>query len=101
MNPVVNNFPQILEFARQHGLPVAKKRAILREYLQVKILDILYQEKMSLKLYFVGGTSLRLLHGLDRFSEDLDFDTDHLSNTAVPKLLQRLRQKLQNENIAV
>jgi hypothetical protein len=31
---------------------------------------------------FIGGTSLRLLKGIDRFSEDLDFDCKGLSNEA-------------------
>jgi predicted nucleotidyltransferase component of viral defense system len=33
-------------------------------------------QKRSLpgNLTFIGGTSLRFCHGLDRFSEDLDFD---------------------------
>lgn len=49
-------------------------RAILREYLQYKILEIIFNSKVGRQLSFLGGTSLRILHGNQRFSEDLDFD---------------------------
>ena len=87
MNVVVDNFDRIIEFAKQYALPTSKKRAVVREYLQVKILDMIYQEKTSLHLHFVGGTSLRLLRGLDRFSEDLDFDVAEISPREVNNIL--------------
>lgn len=97
MNNAVVNFTEILNFARMYGLPPEKRRAILREYLQTKILAFLYQEKISQNLFFVGGTSLRLLRGLDRFSEDLDFDavgiTSHQAQLLVTSVLQRLQQE--------
>ena len=74
MNQIIDNYSEIIEFAKGYGLPITKKRAILREYLQSKILNLIYQNSLSLDYYFIGGTSLRLLRGLDRFSEDLDFD---------------------------
>ena len=48
---------------------------ILREYLQILFLSYLYREKQADKIYFKGGTALRLLFGSPRFSEDLDFST--------------------------
>lgn len=50
------------------------KRHLLREYLQYKILEIIFNSKFALKLSFLGGTALRMLYGNTRFSEDLDFD---------------------------
>lgn len=50
------------------------KRNILREYLQYKILELIFNSKLSLKLSFLGGTALRMIYGNTRFSEDLDFD---------------------------
>jgi predicted nucleotidyltransferase component of viral defense system len=44
-----------------------------REFLQLLILKILYDRDYFKSLAFVGGTALRLLYGLRRFSEDLDF----------------------------
>ena len=45
----------------------------LREILQEVALLGLWRSKFFDKAAFYGGTSLRLLYGLDRFSEDLDF----------------------------
>ena len=45
----------------------------LREILQEISLLGLWRSKFFDKAAFYGGTSLRLLYGLDRFSEDLDF----------------------------
>ena len=45
----------------------------LREYLQAFVLRSLHEREAFRPLAFVGGTALRFLHGLPRFSEDLDF----------------------------
>lgn len=45
----------------------------LREILQEIALLGLWRSKFFEKAAFYGGTSLRIFHGLDRFSEDLDF----------------------------
>jgi len=45
----------------------------LREIMQEITLAGLYRERFFEKAAFYGGTALRILHGLDRFSEDLDF----------------------------
>ena len=54
-------------------------RFILRENLQFIILDFLANSKYAKKLCFIGGTNLRLIYGIDRFSEDLDFDDKELT----------------------
>ena len=54
------------------------KRFLLREYLQHKILQIIYDSKYANSLTFLGGTCLRIVHGNTRFSEDLDFDNFRL-----------------------
>jgi predicted nucleotidyltransferase component of viral defense system len=46
---------------------------ILREYIQNEILLILQRAGISDSLHFVGGTALRFLFGIGRFSEDIDF----------------------------
>ena len=45
----------------------------LREYLQHVILRVLFEQKELPHFIFHGGTALRIIHGLNRFSEDLDF----------------------------
>lgn len=84
----------ILEIAKREGYPVNKKRALIREYLQSKFLYFLYEQKQSVKLSFIGGTALRLLHNLDRFSEDLDFDNLGLKNIALRTILNKTADQL-------
>ena len=55
------------------------EKLMLKEYLQVMILDFLSPSRFSTKLTFIGGTCLRHVYGIDRFSEDLDFDCKHLN----------------------
>jgi predicted nucleotidyltransferase component of viral defense system len=54
-------------------------RFIIREYLQYKILQIVFNSEYANKLSFLGGTCLRIVYGNTRFSEDLDFDNFNLS----------------------
>ncbi|MBX3253242.1 MAG: nucleotidyl transferase AbiEii/AbiGii toxin family protein [Chitinophagaceae bacterium] len=52
---------------------------MLKEYLQLLILDYLSSTHYVQKIVFIGGTNLRLVKGIDRFSEDLDFDCKNFS----------------------
>ena len=101
MNNAIANFDEILRQAQDYGLPPGKKRAVLREFLQAKILSLIYRENISKNLFFVGGTALRLLRGLDRFSEDLDFDSVGITHGEIQKLVKTVMRRLQQENIAV
>lgn len=49
---------------------------LLREYLQAFVLRSLHECEAFRSLAFVGGTALRFLHALPRFSEDLDFSLE-------------------------
>ena len=49
------------------------KRNHLREYLQHVLLRTLFEKDLLHQLVFHGGTALRMIHGLARFSEDLEF----------------------------
>ena len=55
-------------------------RYMLKEYLQLLILDYLSTTPYIKKVSFIGGTNLRLIQGIDRFSEDIDFDCKDLSS---------------------
>ena len=55
-------------------------RLMLKEYLQLLILDYLESSPYAPRLTFIGGTCLRHVYGIDRFSEDLDFDCKQLTN---------------------
>jgi len=54
------------------------KKNILREYLQYKILEAMFDSAFGNRLFFMGGTAIHILHGNNRFSEDLDFDNPGL-----------------------
>ena len=47
---------------------------MLKEYLQLLILDFLSSTSYIKKIVFIDGTYQRLVMGIDRFSEDIDFD---------------------------
>lgn len=69
---------------------------VFREYLQLVFLSYLYQEKEAGKIFFKGGTALRLLFDSPRFSEDLDFSTVY-SDEEIIKLLKKLEGKIVRE----
>ena len=48
------------------------KKNILREYLQYKILEIIFNSPFANKVVFMGGTALRIFYDNARFSEDLN-----------------------------
>jgi hypothetical protein len=50
-----------------------ERRNLTREYLQALILQILQRSGAMTTLAFHGGTALRFLYSLPRYSEDLDF----------------------------
>jgi len=53
-----------------HGL---RARNLVREYCQARILQFLQEAGAFTSWIFHGGTALRFLYGLPRYSEDLDF----------------------------
>ena len=61
-----------LELVSQQSGANAKLN-VMREYLQAYILRIMHDEGVFRSTAFLGGTALRFLYGLPRFSEDLDF----------------------------
>ena len=56
-----------------HGRDALAARNSVREYLQARILQGLQRAGAMSPLAFQGGTALRFLYGLRRYSEDLDF----------------------------
>ncbi len=53
-----------------------KRLNLAREYLQAHILRSLQEARAFASLAFHGGTALRFLYGLRRFSEDLDLSLE-------------------------
>ena len=77
------------------------KRFILREYLQYKILEIIFSSEYATKLSFLGGTALRIVHNNTRFSEDLDFDNFNLEDGEFEELSEKVRSELTAQGFAV
>jgi len=78
------------------GLP------IVREYLQARILEGLQQAGAFFCLSFHGGTSLRFLYEIPRYSEDLDFALESLPERYdFTSYLTTIRGRLAAENYVV
>jgi hypothetical protein len=79
----------------------AFRKNILREYLQYKILEIIFDLPLANKLSFLGGTALRIIYGNPRFSEDLDFDNFGLSQRDFLFLTGKVRSGLEKQGYSV
>jgi len=54
------------------------RRNTLKEELQFYILNFIYHHPEYNKWIMYGGSALRIIHGLDRMSVDLDFEVLHV-----------------------
>ena len=79
------------------------QKHILKEYVELLALEWLSRSEYAPKLIFIGGTNLRLVQGIDRFSEDLDFDCKQLSDTEFIAMTDALISylRLQGVNVEV
>ena len=66
----------------------------LREYLQAFVLRSFHESEAFRPLAFVGGTALRFLHNLPRFSEDLDFSLVSAQGYAGQEWLAKVKRDL-------
>lgn len=90
----------LLEEAKNNGLPLLKRRGILREYLQVIILSSIYKDKYGKSMFFMGGTALRFFYNMPRFSEDLGFDTPDLNFEEFKEILKHIKEGLFKEGFS-
>ena len=95
-----------LEYIRSFFPPIIAResrfdRYMLKEYLQLLILDHLATTPYINKVSFIGGTNLRLIQGIDRFSEDLDFDCKDLSEEEFIAMTNSVVVYLQQNDINV
>lgn len=79
----------------------AFKKNILREYLQYKILDLVFESKYGGRFAFMGGTSIRIVCGSNRFSEDLDFDNLGISEPEFEELSDIIKRNLSLEGYVI
>lgn len=68
------------------------KRNALKEELQFYVLNFIYHDPEYGKWIMYGGSALRICHGLDRMSVDLDFEIDRAIDE---KFLEELKTKIE------
>jgi predicted nucleotidyltransferase component of viral defense system len=77
-------------------------RSLTTEYLQARILQTLQESGAFLSWAFLGGTALRFLFSIPRYSEDLDFSlfgaADELT---LRSALKRIRGDFEAQNYAI
>jgi len=78
-----------------------EKYNVTREFLQELVLQIMDRQGYFSHLAFVGGTALRVLYDLPRFSEDLDFCLVKKSGFRFDRLLAALKRELGLNGFAV
>jgi predicted nucleotidyltransferase component of viral defense system len=93
LNEILPFYPEPLQIHREF---------ILREYLQYKILQIIFDiPDHAQKLCFLGGTALRIVHGNQRFSEDLDFDNSGFTEDQFDVISEIIKTKLEREGYEI
>lgn len=71
------------------------EQAILKEYLQYQILNIVFSSKYAKDLSFLWWTAIRLIHNSNRFSEDLDFDNFWLNENDFDELSKIIKFEME------
>lgn len=84
---------QAISLARAVQDPT-RRLHVLREYLQEFVLRSLHESEAFTCLSFVGGTAARLLFGLPRFSEDLDFSLEDGAGYDLSKWVGKIERDL-------
>src|ERR1035437_5160122 len=75
------------------GLDAETRRNALKEELQFYILNFIYQHPEYRNWVLYGGSSLRIIHGLDRMSVDLDFEISH---AITDEFLKELKKEIED-----
>ncbi|MCX5781549.1 MAG: nucleotidyl transferase AbiEii/AbiGii toxin family protein [Elusimicrobia bacterium] len=81
---------EILKQYIEKNLSVEEKINKTREYLQILALKIMFDREIFNNVAFVGGTALRILYDLKRYSEDLDFSLIEKKGYSFKKLIDNL-----------
>lgn len=74
------------------GIDAETRRNVLKEELQFYVLNFIYHHPEYGKWIMYGGSALRICHGLDRMSVDLDFEVSH---TITKKYLDKLKNEIE------
>ena len=80
MHPISNVLVAEKDRLLEEGVSPDTIRVFVKERLQDHALYALYNNRVYKHLIFYGGTCLRRIFGLNRMSEDLDFETGKMPN---------------------
>lgn len=80
------------DLAAYGELDLETRRNALKEELQFYVLNFIYHQPEYSKWIMYGGSALRIIHGLDRMSVDLDFEVSH---AATEKFLEELKTEIE------
>jgi predicted nucleotidyltransferase component of viral defense system len=72
-----------------------------RELLQLLVLKIIFDRGYFNNIVFTGGTALRIIYDLKRFSEDLDFSLTEKKGYSFVALAETLKNDLEKYGLAV
>ncbi len=89
LSEIVRQYPSELQKVEFH-------EQMVKEYLHHLMLQTLYSSKHAGKIHFLGGTALRFFYGINRFSEDLDFDCYDLDRETFHKMTDEVVKGLQH-----
>lgn len=79
------------DLANYGGLDAETRRNALKEELQYYVLNFIYHHPEYSSWIMYGGSALRIIHGLDRMSVDLDFEVSH---AVTEKFLEELKKEM-------
>lgn len=77
------------------------KLNLMREYLQVYALRTMFEKGRFSQVAFLGGTALRFLENMPRFSEDLDFSTTVGTGYDFEKILSEIKNEFVAANYSI
>ncbi len=84
------------EVSSSGAIDAETRRNALKEELQFYVLNFIYHHPRYSTWIMYGGSALRIIHGLDRMSVDLDFEISHAITEGY---LEELKKEIENHFI--
>ena len=81
------------DLSAYEGIDAETRRNVLKEELQFYVLNFIYHHSEYSKWIMYGGSALRIIHGLNRMSVDLDFEVSH---AVTEKFLEELKKEVED-----
>lgn len=81
------------DLSTYEGIDAETRRNALKEELQFYVLNFVYHHPEYSEWIMYGGSALRIIHGLDRMSVDLDFEVSH---DITGKFLEELKKEVED-----